>query len=54
MWLGVSGGSRFYTDLPRLFWGTKLVYLVADPAGVFLYLIDIHDLGWRTGTISDT
>lgn len=48
-----SGGSRC---LPRLFWAvSKLVYLVVDPAGVFLYPVMIFiDIGWRTRTISDT
>lgn len=49
-----SGGSRclpVYQDFPR---GSKLVYLVDDPAGVFLYPVIFIDMGWRTRTISDT
>lgn len=34
--------------------GSKLVYLVVDPAGVFLYPVILIDMGWRTRTISDT
>lgn len=44
-----------YQDFSRGFQARPvLVYLVDDPAGVFLYPVIFIDMGWRTRMISDT